>query len=140
MASEKYKLTSSPVLPGRCVGCGKSASGKEEFLDTACSVDYYGAIYFCLNCAKEIGRTLGMDFVDEVQEENALLKAELDFNQQKVELADGIMDSLRDIFVGYGIAPEPTSDSAEEPSEPNEPSSESVTVPSKGPSRTASKF
>lgn len=139
-SSDKYKLTSTPVLPGRCVGCSKSATGKEQFLDTTCSVDYYGAIYFCLNCAKEIGRALGMDFVEKVQEENSLLKAELDFNKQKVELADGIMDSLRDIFVGYGIAADPAPDATEEPPEADEPSSESVTVPSKGPSRTVSKF
>jgi len=50
-------LDSYPALPGKCISCGGVAT---PVLDTGISIDYYGAVTFCLLCAKDLGRNAGL--------------------------------------------------------------------------------
>ena len=52
--TQKFQLTNSPALPASCVACGRSQSNSnQQFVDFNASLDWYGAILFCVDCIKE---------------------------------------------------------------------------------------
>lgn len=112
-AAAKYILTKEPPLPSTCSGCGKSADGKNKFVDFNLSIDYYGAIVFCYDCSREISnligfisereRDLALDELSEAVAENRALK-------EKIE-------SLENVVRAYL----PESISVDSPSEPDSP-------------------
>jgi hypothetical protein len=98
-AAAKYVLTVEPPLPSKCVGCGKSSDGKLQFVDPGASEDYYGAIVFCIDCAREICTLIGyvsVELSSRVAEENDGLKKQLETYKQKVE-------ALEDVVRVYGL-------------------------------------
>lgn len=98
-AAAKYVLTKEPPLPSKCVGCGKGSDGKMSFIDPGASEDYYGAILFCLDCAKEICTVIGyvsVELASKVAEENDDLKQRVETYKQKVEV-------LEDVVRVYGL-------------------------------------
>lgn len=95
----KYKLTTTPALPAKCIGCNNDAKGSNLFVDTTSSLDYYGAILFCVECAKEIANLLGFvseDMVSKVTESSIELTQQLEIANQKVE-------ALEDVVRAYGL-------------------------------------
>ena len=66
----KVQVILHPPLPATCVVCRKSADGVVRFLDFQASVDYYGAIVVCENCAGEMLDVL--QFVPVAEKDNAL--------------------------------------------------------------------
>lgn len=58
-ASGKFILTRTPALPAKCAGCGNDAKGDKEFVDMNLSLDWYGAVVFCIDCASEISNLIG---------------------------------------------------------------------------------
>lgn len=49
----RVALTTSPMLPSKCVVCTKDADGTTQFADFAADLDYYGAIVICEHCVRE---------------------------------------------------------------------------------------
>lgn len=99
MATEiksKYFITKEPALPAKCVGC---YNDKLELIDTTFSIDYYGAVLICSDCAKEMVSLIG--FIDPERERKALelsneLTQELEIEKKKVE-------ALEDVVRAYGL-------------------------------------
>lgn len=63
-----------PSSPGKCAVCGSS---NKPVIDIGLDVDFYGVVYFCNECATQIGKAVGMHIHDEVitlQMENLLVK------------------------------------------------------------------
>jgi len=84
----------SMLPPSCCVVCGKSAyQVDEEFLDIRVDIDEYGKIYFCLDCAKEIGneveKSVSRVKYDEAQNLNATLQAQLNDLERVKRILDG---------------------------------------------------
>lgn len=50
-------IQSFTALPGSCVICGSSTG---PAIDTSLSIDYFGAVVFCIPCAKDFGRASGL--------------------------------------------------------------------------------
>ena len=89
----KIQFVSQPALPAKCVCCGNHWKGKGEFMiDFQVSMDDYGALLFCENCARELAGLVGIEAIEsrneqiknlqvrvqEVQEENVRLNTTLD--------------------------------------------------------------
>lgn len=51
---DKIQKTNNPPLPGTCIVCAKSYNGNVAFLDFNLSLDWYGAVLFCEDCAGEM--------------------------------------------------------------------------------------
>lgn len=82
-----YKLTREPALPMKCVGCGRPADGKLEFVDFNVSFDYEGAILICRPCGLDIGRLVGLvdsNKIEEAAQEASLTAQSLEEAQQNV--------------------------------------------------------
>lgn len=93
----KYVLTKSPMLPAYCAGCRKSANGIVNFVDFQLDLDYYGAVVFCEDCAKEICGVLDMvpvaDLFDAVAKIEALAAANRELTEEN-ERVRAALDSI----------------------------------------------
>lgn len=49
-----------PMSPAKCVICGTSGDSESKFIDTGWDIDFYGVVYFCLNCIREAAAVLSM--------------------------------------------------------------------------------
>ena len=88
-ASDKYQITNAPVaLPGACIVCNRTADGVTKFLDFNLSLDYYGAVIFCLPCLTPLGHAIGFVEIEK------LLDAERECEEIRFAL-DGVEDELR---------------------------------------------
>jgi len=62
----RMRLLDKPLLtPGKCAVCG---AVDKKVVDTGSDLDWYGRIYFCLDCGIQIGTVFGMrDALDYTQ-------------------------------------------------------------------------
>ncbi len=95
--SSKYTLTTTPALPATCAGCRRSANGIIQFVDFNLSLDYFGAVVFCEDCAKEI---LGVfDYVpvaklEVLNEKNHQLREALAIERANVNQLKSAVDAI----------------------------------------------
>lgn len=109
---------SPPALPGKCVVCG-SVSCNDGFVDTGWEIDFYGVVYFCANCIREVLGVVGYLPVDSFKElTRRLLEQRTKCEALQIEneeLRRGL-DSLAS--VGWGIIsgsdPNSSTDSVDE--------------------------
>lgn len=60
--SGKIRIVDQPyVAPSKCVLCGigHNEDGKRHFIDTQTDLDWYGTIYICTTCFKEVANAIG---------------------------------------------------------------------------------
>lgn len=82
------------MAPGKCVICGTSGNSESQFIDTGWDIDFYGVVYFCLNCIREAAAVLSMMPVENYE---ALVNSynELDF---KYSALSDENESLRNVI------------------------------------------
>ena len=101
----KFQLTKAPAQPQSCAACGVSAKGYNEFVDFNLSLDFYGAVIFCTDCAKEIAATVGFVDPDTIETfEDVLDDARAANERQAAEL-----ELLKNVVFTFGIdVPKPS--------------------------------
>lgn len=103
---------SPPALPGKCVVCG-AVQCDNGFVDTGWEIDFYGVVYFCANCIREVLAVVGFLPVDSFKELTRRLleqRAKVEALQiENEELRRGL-DSLASI--GWGTISGSDSDSS----------------------------
>lgn len=117
--ASKYTITNEPALPQKCSGCGMAAKGYNSFVDFNLSLDYYGAVVFCIDCCKEIVTLIG--YCSVAERDQAL--AEVDDYAQKLTDAYTQIKALEDVVSAYFMRPGPEynvvdSDDSDEEREP----------------------
>jgi len=95
----KYQLTKDPAQPQKCAGCGVNANGQNEFVDFNLSLDYYGAVIFCMSCAKEIAATVGFVDPDTIETYGDVLDAARAANER----LSGELELLKNVVFTFGI-------------------------------------
>lgn len=56
--NSRAQLLDRPLaIPGKCVICG---AVDRPVIDTRWNIDYYGVVYFCIDCLREVASILGM--------------------------------------------------------------------------------
>lgn len=97
----KFQVTNSySATPGNCVGCGNTSGRK--VVDTGVSVEFYGVIYFCEECAKDIGRTIGLLDIQIPPEQVIIISSkELENATSSVNDAIANMSHLISNFLDY---------------------------------------
>ena len=96
-AASKYVLTTDPALPQKCSGCGIPSKGYNQFVDFNLSLDYYGAVVFCIDCCKEIVHLIG--YCSVAERDQAL--AEVDHYAEKLTDAYTQIKALEDVVSAY---------------------------------------
>lgn len=57
----KYRLLDVPdVSPGKCGNCGASKNDGRKYVDIGLHIDWYGAMYLCGHCIKDIANEAGL--------------------------------------------------------------------------------
>ncbi len=57
----KFRILSTPdVSPGKCANCGASKDDKRQYVDVGLQVDFYGAVFLCGFCVKELATEMGL--------------------------------------------------------------------------------
>jgi hypothetical protein len=59
--SDKLQFIDNPPLPSKCVVCSNDWMPHKRFIDFGASVDYYGAILICEDCAINLVDLLGFE-------------------------------------------------------------------------------
>lgn len=63
--SSRFKVLERPfVAPGKCAVCG---AVDKPVVDFGFDLDWYGVVYFCLDCMTEISKTIGMVHSSELE-------------------------------------------------------------------------
>jgi hypothetical protein len=107
--SAKIQLTNDPPSPMLCTCCGKNANGKIPFVDFNASVDYYGAVVLCIDCAKEAAALVG--FVPDKSTDK--LKIDLEEAYLEIERLGQKLEVMENVVFTYRIpvdTPHPDTD------------------------------
>jgi hypothetical protein len=56
----RVNVLDTPILaPGNCSLCGSSGGDDRQFIDIGKQLDWYGAVYFCSHCFREMSQGIG---------------------------------------------------------------------------------
>jgi hypothetical protein len=100
----KYHIEDVPMYkPGKCGNCGSSKNDGRKYVDFGLELDWYGTVYLCGLCLRDVAQTMGL-FKDL---ENALMQAEMknvarnDLQEQGVELHDKVVQAFKEFEEFY---------------------------------------
>jgi hypothetical protein len=61
LAMSKYRILAVPdVSPGKCANCGSSKNDGRGYIDFGLHIDWYGGVFFCGECLKDIAVNFGL--------------------------------------------------------------------------------
>ena len=101
------------ALPGKCIACG---SARTPLLDTGISIDFYGAVVFCIECAKEAARAIGYSEPPVAEEvtESPLTQEEINDHHVSISAAIDMLSDVRDRFYSLSnFVEDPESETSE---------------------------
>jgi hypothetical protein len=59
-AQSRIQVLDNPILaPGVCALCGSSGDGQRKFIDFGKQLDWFGAVYLCTECIREVAEASG---------------------------------------------------------------------------------
>lgn len=94
----RVQVIKTPIAsPGTCVLCGTSGDEKRTFIDFGKQLDWYGAIYFCNECIREVSLAIGyipVDGFDQLHNDYRKLSIEYDQLVERYKVVKGAMGSL----------------------------------------------
>lgn len=104
----KYRVLEVPdVSPGKCGNCGASKNDGRKYVDIGLHIDWYGALYLCTLCLKDIAQTAGL-FSNLEEQKNTLqilVDDGEDLRKQGFALHDTVMRTLEEVKDYYDRLP-----------------------------------
>jgi hypothetical protein len=100
----KYRILAVPDFkPAKCANCGSTKNDGRNYIDFGLEVDWYGIVYICGECLKDIAREMGLFTEYEKQLELRMLEIELLKNkiEQGVELPDKLVKAWEEFKEYY---------------------------------------
>lgn len=98
MTQSKLTFTTNPALPCTCIVCSKPANGETQFLDFGASLDWYGAIIICIECAREVAQVIDYHPVAQVQSLETQVRSLTTLNRGLHEENDKLHATLDSLF------------------------------------------
>lgn len=95
----KYRIKDVPDLPpGKCANCGSSKGDGRKYVDFGLDVPWYGIVWLCSLCLKDIGHNAGIfvELEEELVHVNKLLLDRMVLEKQGKELKG----ELTEVFEG----------------------------------------
>jgi hypothetical protein len=108
-AQSRVRVLDNPILaPGQCCLCGSAGDGKRKFIDFGKQLDWYGAVYFCTECVREVAEASGFIPVASFDKLHDSYR-ELDIKYKQLEARYEVVDNaIRTVFGGnYSVASSP---------------------------------
>lgn len=93
-------LTSPQALPPNCVVCNRHADGLTEFVDIGFQIEFYGAVYFCVDCLTPVAEACGYVPYKEFKDISNILEGTLD-RSKELERDRDKFKSLLDDMLAY---------------------------------------
>lgn len=129
-AAARIKLLDKPLVPpGKCAVCG---AVDRQVIDIGLDVEWYGVIYFCIECVTDMGSTIGMVPAAMLADNERLTKQLIedyckthDYSlvsneqYQRLAYARGVLDSIV-LPLGLDSIPEPEADEGDGGIEPQD--------------------
>lgn len=93
----KYRIIDVPDFkPGKCANCGASKNDGRQYIDFGQEIDWYGIIFFCGFCIKDIAINFGL--FNQFEQEIESLKAKLTNGGFLLEKGDELEERFLLIF------------------------------------------
>lgn len=100
--AEKFQITDKPMaLPAKCVVCG---AVDRPVLDFGMSLDWYGAILFCIECMASAARAINYAPVAEIEERERSAQAVYDRQDEVVTMLNNAAVQINDLTAGLSRA------------------------------------
>lgn len=106
----RFTVHNNPdVAPGKCAVCSSVGGDDRQFIDFGMQLDWYGAVYFCTFCVRELAAAGGFVSVEnykKVLEQSQSLKSELSVvNESFRDYRDATRTMLRGCVCHDGSGP-----------------------------------
>jgi hypothetical protein len=101
---EKYSILDIPnCKPFQCANCGSTKDDGRKYVDFGLDIDWYGIVYICGMCLKDIATAFGLfKELEEKLEKTVKTLAELNYTEQKgVELQEKVIQTLKEFEEYY---------------------------------------
>lgn len=101
-ASNKVQITVVPrALPAKCASCGYAGGDSDRyFIDFGLDIDFYGVVYFCTDCFRNVCVSLdyaGPSTVQSLRERVAVLEAAVKQYEGMKDVLGGMADYVNSI-------------------------------------------
>jgi len=100
----KYNILDVPnCKPFNCANCGSTKNDDRKYIDIGLDIDWYGIVYLCGLCLKDIATAFGLfKELEEKLEKAVTTLAELNYTEQKgVELQEKVIQTLKEFEEHY---------------------------------------
>lgn len=100
----KFRPLAVPdVQPGKCCNCGSSKNDGRGYIDVGLHIEWYGAVFFCKHCLKELATAMGLFEQLETQLAEALAKLNLgnDLQKKGEELHETVVKTFKELEEFY---------------------------------------
>lgn len=101
-AGSKFQVRDGSYLPhpAKCFCCGRTSRGEEDiFVDFGVELEEFGAVFFCINCAKESASAI--EYVPAT--EKLLVDAELAHTSEFAGALENQLEEIRSALATLGI-------------------------------------
>lgn len=93
----KYVTLDVPLAqPGKCANCGSSKKDGRVYVDFGLQVDWYGTVFMCSLCLKDIATSIGL--FDELLKDINKLRDEMITKQELITSSDRLADAVKETF------------------------------------------
>ncbi len=101
----KYQISDVPMYkPGRCANCGSSQNDGRRYVDFGLEVDWYGTVFLCGFCLKDVAEKMGLftDYQERLEsfsrENERLMSLQVTEQQLRTNALDAFKE-LKDYYV-----------------------------------------
>lgn len=100
--TSKFKIPDKYLAPNLCIGCGVCDNGNVDgsstgMIDTGKDIDWFGVVYICKNCIKEMAQVFGLLTADDYED----IANKLAQNELELTVLQRDNHNLRQIVDGY---------------------------------------
>ena len=109
LASARVQVLDNPInAPGQCCLCGCAGDGKRKFIDFGKQLDWFGTVYFCTECIRDVALASGFIPVASFDELHTKYR-ELLIKYSALESEHKVVDdAIRSVIGGdYRVNPSP---------------------------------
>jgi hypothetical protein len=101
---EKYVISDAPYFkPSKCANCGSTKEDGRKYLNFNLDIDWYGIVYLCGLCLKDIATAFGLfrDLEDQLAKAVDALASITNSEEKGVELQQKVIQTLKEFEEYY---------------------------------------
>jgi hypothetical protein len=111
----KYQISNVPMYkPGKCANCGSSKDDGREYVDFGLEIDFYGTVFLCGFCIKDVATQLGIfnELVQTILKQEEEIAKLSEIKEKGIELPEKLItawEEFKDYYVSvHSVRDDPT--------------------------------